>query len=108
MYAIIEEGGGQRKVAEGQDVFIDLIKGGQAAAGESLTFDHVLMTGDGKGKVTLGSPYVDGASVTAEVVEPMIKGLKLDIYKFRSKKGYRRKTGHRQRYTHVKITSIKG
>ncbi|MEM9662994.1 MAG: 50S ribosomal protein L21 [Planctomycetota bacterium] len=107
MYAIIEEGGGQRKVAEGEETFIDLYQAGQAKAGDSITFDRVLFTADGEGKSTIGKPYVSGASVTAEVLEPMVKGEKLDIYKFKAKKGYRRKTGHRQRYTHVKITSIK-
>lgn len=108
MYAIIEEGGGQRKVTEGQDAIIDLIQNGEAKAGDSITFDRVLMTGDGEGKTTIGQPYVSGASVTAEVIEPMVKGEKLDIYKFKAKKGYRNKTGHRQKYTQVKITSVKG
>ncbi|MEO1583600.1 MAG: 50S ribosomal protein L21 [Planctomycetota bacterium] len=108
MYAIIEEGGGQRKVAEGQELFIDLIEGGEAQAGGSITFDRVLLTGNGEGSTTIGKPYVDGAAVTAEILAPMVKGEKLDIYKFKAKKGYRRKTGHRQRYTHVKITSVKG
>lgn len=107
MYAIIEEGGGQRKVTEGQELTIDLIEGGQAEAGKTITFDHVLLTGDGEGKTTIGKPYVSGASVTAEIIEPLVKGEKLDIYKFKPKKGYRRKTGHRQKYTFVKITSIK-
>ncbi|GAB5496222.1 MAG: 50S ribosomal protein L21 [Phycisphaera sp.] len=108
MYAIIEEGGGQRKVTEGQEVLIDLIQGGEAKAGDTITFDRVLATGDGEGKVSIGQPYVSGASVTAEVVEPQAMGDKLYIFKFKPKKGYRRKTGHRQRYTHVKITSVKG
>lgn len=108
MYAIIQEGGGQRKVTEGQELFIDLIQNGQAKAGDTITFDNVLFTGDGAGKVSIGQPYVKGASVTAEVIEPESKGIKLDIYKFRAKIGYRRKTGHRQRYTHVKITAVKG
>ena len=108
MYAIIEEGGGQRKVTEGQDTFIDLIEGGEAKAGTTITFDRVLLTSDGEGKAAIGTPYVSGASVVAEIIEPVVKGTKLDIYKFKAKKGYRRKTGHRQRYTHVKITSVKG
>lgn len=108
MYAIIEEGGGQRKVTEGQEVLIDLIQSGQAKAGDTITFDRVLMTGTGEGKVSIGLPYVSGASVTAEVIEPEAKGNKLHIYKFKAKKGYRRKTGHRQRYTQVKITSVAG
>lgn len=108
MYAIIEEGGGQRKVTEGQELTIDLIEGGEAKAGDAVTFDRVLLTGDGEGSTTIGKPYVDGASVTAEIVEPLVKGEKLDIYKFKPKKGYRRKTGHRQKYTFVKVTSITG
>lgn len=108
MYAIIQEGGGQRKVTQGQELFIDLIKNGEAKAGEKLTFEHVLMTGEEGGTSTIGQPFVKGASVTAEVIEPVAKGIKLDIYKFKAKVGYRRKTGHRQRYTQVKITSITG
>ncbi|MEM8758181.1 MAG: 50S ribosomal protein L21 [Planctomycetota bacterium] len=108
MYAIIEEGGGQRKVTEGLETVIDLIKGGEGKAGDSITFDRVLLTGDGEGTATIGKPYVEGASVTAEIVEPLVKGDKLDIYKFKAKKGYRNKTGHRQKYTRVKITSITG
>ncbi|MEM9166645.1 MAG: 50S ribosomal protein L21 [Planctomycetota bacterium] len=108
MYAIIEEGGGQRKVTEGQEIVIDLVDGGETKAGDTLTFDRVLLTGTGEGSATIGKPYVSGASVTAEVIEPLVKGDKLDIHKFKAKKGYRNKTGHRQRYTHVKITSVKG
>lgn len=108
MYAIIEEGGGQRKVTEGQETFIDLIEGGAAKAGDAVTFDRVLLTSNGEGSTTIGKPYVSGATVTAEIIEPLVKGEKIDIYKFKAKKGYRRKTGHRQKYTRVKITSIKG
>lgn len=108
MYAIIEESGGQRKVTEGEIILIDLYKGGEAAAGESITFDKVLIVGPAGGDAKIGRPYVSGASVSAEVVEPMVKGEKLYIHKFKPKDGYRRKTGHRQRYTTVKITGIKG
>lgn len=111
-YAIIEESGGQRKVLADEVILIDLYKGGEAPEGEKITFDRVLMLGDtdadAAGKASIGLPYVSGASVTAEVVEPLTKGEKLYIHKFRAKKGYRRKTGHRQRYTTVKITGIKG
>jgi len=54
----------------------------------------------------IGRPYVEGASVSAEIVDPAVKGDKLHIYKFKPKKGYRRKTGHRQRYTSIRITGI--
>lgn len=107
-YAIIEESGGQRKVVEGEEILIDLYKAGQATQGESLTFDKVLVIGEPGGSAKVGTPYVGGASVTAEVVEPVTKGEKIDIHKYRSKKGYRRKTGHRQRYTLVKVTGLNG
>ncbi len=105
-YAIIEESGGQRKVAAGETILIDLIDSGQAGAGKAITFDKVLLIGGDSTKI--GAPYVSGASVTAEVVEPVVKGEKLYIYKMRPKKQYSRKTGHRQRYTSVKITGING
>ncbi|MCC7389772.1 MAG: 50S ribosomal protein L21 [Phycisphaerales bacterium] len=108
MYAIIEESGGQRKVTEGEEILIDLYKGGEAAPGEAITFDKVLIVGPEGGDAKVGQPYVKGASVSAEVVEPMVKGEKIYIHKFRPKSGYRRKTGHRQRYTVVKITGITG
>lgn len=111
-YAVIEESGGQRKVLADEHVLIDLYKGGETTAGESITFDKVLLVGDtdadASGKATIGLPYVNGASVTAEIVEPVTQGDKLYIHKFRAKKGYRRKTGHRQDYTTVKITAING
>ena len=110
MYAIIREGGGQRKVVEGDVVLIDLIDQGKAAKGKSISFDHVLAigTGDGKAVARIGTPYVAGASVTAEVVEPLVQGDKVYIHKFRRRKGFKKKTGHRQSYTRIKVTSIKG
>lgn len=110
MYAIIEESGGQRKVVEGEEILIDLFGEGQGEAGQQVSFDKVLLVGDESdaGKSKIGQPYVAGAVVTAEIIDPVVKGEKLHIYKFKPKKGYKRKTGHRQRYTAVKITSIKG
>jgi large subunit ribosomal protein L21 len=110
MYAIIEESGGQRKVVEGEEILIDLFGEGQGEAGQSVSFDKVLLVGDESdaGKSKIGRPYVAGAVVTAEIIDPVVKGEKLHIYKFKPKKGYKRKTGHRQRYTAVKITSITG
>ena len=107
-YAIIEESGGQRKVTQGEEVLIDLYKAGEASEGETVTFDKVLVIGEPGGSAKVGTPYVGGATVTGEVVEPMVKGEKLDIHKYRSKKGYRRKTGHRQRYTLVRVTGLNG
>lgn len=108
MYAIIEESGGQRKVTEGETVFIDLYEQGGAEVGAAVTFDKVLVIGEEGGTARIGTPFVEGASVTAEVVDPAVKGDKVTIHKFRPKKGYKRKTGHRQRFTRVKITAIAG
>ena len=110
MYAIIEEGGGQRKVITDEILLIDLIEEGAAAIGKIITFDKVLCVGTDGGEVAgkVGAPYIGGASVTAEVLEPLVKGDKLYIHKFRRRKGYRRKTGHRQGYTKVKVTAING
>lgn len=109
MYAVIEESGGQRKVNEGEEILIDLHNHGENEAGDSITFDKVLLIGaDDASSSKIGQPYVSGASVTAEVIDPEFKGEKLHIYKFKPKKGYKRKTGHRQRYTRVKVTKING
>lgn len=107
MYAIIEEGGGQRRVSEGDRILIDLLDGGRAEEGKTITFDKVLLVGEpGSDGATIGRPFVEGASVTAEVLEPIVKGEKIYIHKFRPKKTYKRKTGHRQRYTRVRVTGI--
>lgn len=105
MFAIIEESGSQRRVENGEEILIDLHEGGEAEAGSAITFDRVLLVG-GEGDAKIGKPYVDGASVKGEIIDPVVKGDKIHIYKFRPKKGYKRKTGHRQRYTSVKITGI--
>jgi len=107
-YAIIEESGGQRKVAQDEQILIDLYNAGDSKAGDSITIDKVLVVGSVGGDAKLGAPYVKGASVTLEIVEPVLKGDKLYIYKFRPKSTYQRKTGHRQRYTVAKVSSIKG
>jgi len=108
MYAIIEESGGQRKVIDGEEILIDLADAGAAEPGKKITFDKVLVVGDEGGKAKVGAPYVEGAAVTAEVVDGLVKGEKLHVVKFKPKTGYRRRTGHRQKYTRVKITGIKG
>jgi large subunit ribosomal protein L21 len=72
-----------------------------------VTFDRVLLVAkDATAKV--GSPYLSGATVVADILEREIKGEKLDIIKFKRRKGYRKKIGHRQRYMKVKVTSING
>jgi len=106
MYAIIAESGSQRKVVAGDEIQIDLLKEGQAQPGDKVTFDKVLVVGSVGGSAKLGQPYVAGATVSAEVVEGVTKGEKVFIQKFREKKTFKKRTGHRQRYTTVKVTSI--
>jgi large subunit ribosomal protein L21 len=107
-YAIIEESGGQRKVEAGDVFDANLIDSGEAKVGQSITLDKVLVVGAIGGGAKLGQPYVPGASVTVEVVEPLAKGEKVHIQKFQAKKTWQKKTGHRQPYTTVKVTSING
>jgi large subunit ribosomal protein L21 len=104
MYAIISDGGRQLKVTEDEEIVVDYR---DVPAGEKVTFDRVLAVSDGAGDLKLGSPLVSGASVVAEVLGPE-KGEKLVVQKFRKRKTYRVKTGHRSLYTRVKISSIKG
>ncbi|BAB06730.1 50S ribosomal protein L21 [Halalkalibacterium halodurans] len=100
MYAIIETGGKQVKVEEGQEIYIEKL---DAEAGESVNFDKVVLVGGDDVKV--GSPYVEGASVTAKV-EKHGRGKKIIVFKMKAKKNYRRKQGHRQPYTKVVIEKI--
>jgi large subunit ribosomal protein L21 len=102
MYAIIAEDGRQYRVEEGQELDIDYRE--SVAPGDQVEFDRVLAVSSDDG-VQLGHPTVDGAKVVAEVVSVQ-QGPKLVIQKFRRRKTYRRKTGHRQLYTRVKIDSI--
>ena len=102
MYAIIEEGGRQFKVTSGDVIRIDRPFDANV---KNITFDRVLLVaGDGSPK--LGAPAVGGATVTADVVREA-HGPKIDIQKYKRRKGYHKKIGHRQAYTEVKITGIK-
>lgn len=101
MYAIIETGGKQYKVQEGDVLYIEKLESGE---GESVSFDRVLLVSKDSG-VTVGSPLVAGASVSAKV-EKHGKGKKIIVYKYKAKKNYRRKQGHRQPYTKVVIDKI--
>jgi len=101
MHAIIETGGKQYRVTEGDTIFIEKLP---VEAGETVTFDKVLSVTDGD-KLTVGTPTVAGASVTA-AVEKNGKAKKIVVYKMKPKKNYRRKQGHRQPYTKVKIDKI--
>ena len=100
MHAIIETGGKQYKVAEGDTLFIEKLS---AEAGEAVVFDKVLaILGDAP---KFGAPVVEGASVDASVVKNG-KGKKVVIFKYKPKKGYRLRQGHRQPYTKVEIKKI--
>ncbi|MCF6329323.1 MAG: 50S ribosomal protein L21 [Henriciella sp.] len=101
MFAVIKTGGKQYKVAEGDELVIEKL---EIEAGKDVTFDNVLMLGDGK-KVTIGEPMVSGASVVAEITEQR-KGAKVRIFKKRQRNTYRRKRGHRQLETVVTIKSM--
>lgn len=101
MYAIFVDGGRQYKVEEGQELALDYR---DIATGEELKFDRVLAVGT-EGGLHLGAPRVDGASVTAEVIGVQL-GEKLTIQKLRRRKNERRKRGHRQLYTRVRIRRI--
>ena len=100
MYAIIETGGKQIKVAAGDVVYVEKLN---AEAGETVTFDKVLFVGGENVKV--GSPVVEGATVTAKV-EKQGRQKKIIVFKYKAKKNYHKKQGHRQPYTKVVIESI--
>ena len=100
MYAVIEAGGKQHRVAEGETLKLEKI---DAATGESIEFDKVLMIGGDE--VKIGTPVVEGSKVTAEVVGNG-RHKKVRIVKFNRRKHHRKETGHRQWFTEVKITGI--
>lgn len=101
MYAVIETGGKQYRVQEGDVITIEKLN---VAAGDDIAFDRVLVLNDGE-KVQVGTPIVESAKVFGTVVENG-KGEKVIIFKYKSKKDYRKKQGHRQPYTMVKIESV--
>lgn len=103
MYAIIETGGKQYKVEEGQELVIEKLA---AEADETVTVENVLMLNN-DGAVTIGKPFVEGAKVTLKVVENG-KARKITVYKYKPKKNYRRKKGHRQPFSRVVVESIVG
>jgi len=102
MYAIIKTGGKQIQVEAGQEIYIEKL---YAEAGETVTFDEVVMIGGETTKI--GTPLVEGATVVGEV-ERHGRGQKIIVFKYKPKKGYKRKQGHRQPYTKVVIKEING
>jgi len=105
MYAIVEDSGAQLRVREGDVLLIDPRPLEEGA--ERIVFDRVLLVADADGgERTLGRPYVEGASVSAQILQREVKGEKLDVIKFKRRKGYRRKQGHRQKHMQVRVESI--
>ena len=100
-YAIIKTGGKQYKVSQGDLIKVEKL---ESDVGDKVTLSQVLMVGQGE-DVEVGSPYVSNCEVTGEVVEQG-KGAKIIVFKKKRRKGYRRKNGHRQRFTQLKITEI--
>ena len=101
MYAIVKTGGKQYKVAQGDVLFVEKL---EANEGDTVTLDQVLAVA-GENGLTVGAPVVEGATVTAKVVAQG-KAKKVIVYKYKAKKDYRRKQGHRQPYTKLVIESI--
>ncbi len=105
MYAVIQTGGKQYRAEPGQTLWVEKLPGNE---GDTVTFDQVLLLAPGEGKApSIGKPIVAGAKVTGEIVEQGL-GEKLVVFKFRRRKNYVRRNGHRQALTAVKIASIVG
>ena len=101
MYAVIRTGGKQYRVAEGARLKVERL---DAAEGDDVEFDQVLLVGEGD-DVKIGTPLVEGGKVTG-TVEAQGKGRKVEVVKFKRRKNYRRTKGHRQQFTQVRITNI--
>ena len=103
MYAVIQTGGKQYRVQQGDVIYVEKI---DAQADETVTFEKVLLVGEGE-SVKVGTPAVEGAKVQGKVLA-QVKGQKIVVYKYKAKKNERKKQGHRQPYTKVEITAING
>ncbi|KUG04253.1 lsu ribosomal protein l21p [hydrocarbon metagenome] len=104
MYALIQTGGKQYKVSEGTIVKIEKVDG---EAGGNVVLDQVLMINDENGGIKIGSPLLENATVTARILEQG-KNKKIIVYKYKKRKNYRRKKGHRQPFTRLLIEKIEG
>jgi large subunit ribosomal protein L21 len=102
MFAIIEDGSHQFRVQAGDQLEIDLRDG--VSKGDKLSF--TVLTAGNNSTTTIGRPLIDGATVEAEVVDGVVKGPKIEVGKFKRRKGYIRHNGHTQRYTAIRITAI--
>ena len=103
MYAIVEINGQQFKVEEGKKLFGHHMK--DTEAGQTVEFDKVLLV-DKDGAVTVGAPAVEGAKVVVEVVNPLVKGDKVIVFKMKRRKDYRKKNGHRAQFTEVEVKQV--
>lgn len=101
MYAVIKTGGKQYKVSEGDTLDVEKIDGEK---GNEVIFEEILMISK-EGEIKVGTPYVEGAKVTGEIVA-QTRGSKIKVFKMKRRKGYRKKTGHRQELTGLKIKEI--
>ena len=101
VYAVIRTGGKQHRISPGQRLRVERLPG---EVGDSITFQDVLMVSDGA-EVAVGSPVLDAASVTAEVVD-QTRGRKINVFKYKAKTRYRRLRGHRQLHTDLRISQI--
>ena len=99
MYAIIATGGKQYRVSEGDTIYIEKLEN---EVGEVVTFPVMMLSGE---TIEVGNPYITGATVTGKIVR-QLRGEKIRILKYKSKKNYRRKAGHRQAFTKVEITGV--
>ena len=104
MYAVIESGGKQYRVAPGDVIRVEQL---DVAAGESIELDRILLISDGQSAPRVGSPVVSGVTVTAKV-RAHGRADKIRIFKMRRRKNYRRQAGHRQNYTELEITEVAG
>ncbi|RJR33255.1 MAG: 50S ribosomal protein L21 [Desulfobacteraceae bacterium] len=101
MHAVFQSGGKQYRVAPGDSVLVEKVAGN---AGDSVTFDRVILTSDGE-QVNIGKPYLDNARVEGRITRQG-KARKVIAFKFKRRKGFRKKIGHRQQFTQVKIENI--
>jgi large subunit ribosomal protein L21 len=102
MYAVFQTGGKQFRAEPGVRLRVPTL---DVEPGVTVTFDHVLLAGDGEADVRVGTPVVDGASVTAEVLRHG-RGDKVIVFKRKRRKGYRKKQGHRQNFTEIRIEEV--
>lgn len=104
MYVIVEIQGQQFKAEAGRFLYVHFL-GDEAKGGETVEFDRVLLA-EKDGNITVGAPVVEGAKVVCEVLEPLVKGDKVIVFKKKRRKGYRRKNGHRQYFSKILVKDI--